>query len=474
MENNFSGVLQENLLTLLCFDPSSASIIKNTVEVGMYSSSIFREIAFEAADFFETFNTPIGEHLPDVFEEVLNGSDQRQASMYRQVFKNLYSTKDSINKEYILSSLSVFLKERRLTKGIAEAAKFLKDGNVEEAESIILSATKSGKLHSFDHGMFLSESPSKVLNHLRTSSPFIPMGIPYFDSISLGPAPKEIITILAPPSRGKTWFMVHIGKQCLLRRKNVLHISLEMSEEKIMTRYYQSLFSISRRKARNKVAILKRNKSNNFDGIEFTKITRPTFRNKGLASFIQGRMPSVLNRYRLLVKQFPTGSLTIKQLETYLDNIEREYKFIPDVLIVDYADLMHLDYKNIRVETGQVFRNLRGLMIERNLAGVTASQSNRESSESKWVTMKHMAEDYSKAATSDMVVSICQTPLERSLGLCRLFVAKNRDEEDSGTVLTTQGIPFGQFISDSVHITGADGEEYWKEIEKRPSLRRED
>lgn len=466
MEDKITGALQENLLTLLCFDAEAAPIIKNTIEVGLYSSDIFREVAYEAVDFHDTFGEPIGNHLPDAFEDVINGTDRRKGNLYRSVVTNLYATKDSINKEYVMSKLSRFVRDQQVTKAVTQAAKHLRGGDTEAAEEELLKGLRNQQLHAFDPGMFLSDSPIRVMKHLRSKTDFCSIGIPSFDEISLGPTRKELMTILGPTSKGKTWMFIHIGKHALLQQKNVLHLTLEMSEEKIMTRYYQALLSISRRKAINRVANLSFNKKGRFDGLEFSKVIRPTFKSKGLSRIIKKRTPSVLKRYRLLVKQFPTGTLTMKQLEAYLDNLDRENGFVPDVILLDYADLMKIDPRFLRIETGIVFKNLRGLMVERNIAGVTASQSNRAADDIKWVTLKHLAEDYSKAGTSDIVVTICQSINERRKGILRLFVPKNRDEEDNVTVLCTQGLSFGQFVLDSHRLEMRDADDYWSEVEQ--------
>lgn len=461
--DKITGALQENLLTLLCYDKAAAAIIKNVVELGLYSSDIYRDIAYEAITFYDTFGTPIGDHLPDAFEEVLEGRDRRKANLYTQVIRSLHDTKDSVNTEYVMSRLSAFVREQGLSKAVTEAAKYIRSGDIESAEGELLKGLRNRELEAFNPGMFLSESPPKVMAHLRSESNHIPIGIPALNQINFGPAPKELMLILAPTSRGKTWFMVHIGKYGLLQQKNVLHITLEMSEEKVMTRYYQSLLSISKRTSKNKVA-----QFNIIDGelkgIDFRIQTSPTFKSKNLSKFITKKIPSILNRYRLLVKQFPTGMLTLPMLESYLDLIEREHNFIPDMILLDYADLMEIDSRNLRIETGGLIKRLRGLMVERNIAGVTGSQGNRASEDAVWVTLQHLAEDYSKAATSDCVITICQTSKEKLSNLARLFVVKNRDEEDNITVLIAQGLQFGQFVLESFRIKRARYDQYEKEV----------
>ncbi|KKM00721.1 hypothetical protein LCGC14_1801570, partial [marine sediment metagenome] len=77
-----------------------------------------------------------------------------------------------------------------------------------------------------------------------------------------------------------------------------------------------------------------------------------------------------------------------------------------------------------------------------------------------------LAEDYSKAATSDCVISICQTVKEKAGSMARLFVAKNRDEEDGITVLIAQGLQFGQFVSESLQIRRSDYDQYKEDLDE--------
>lgn len=124
------------------------------------------------------------------------------------------------------------------------------------------------------------------------------------------------------------------------------------------------------------------------------------------------------------------------------------------MLIVDYADLMYLDAAHLRVDTGRVYKELRGLAVEYNIAVVTASQANRVGESVKLLTRKHLAEDFSKVAISDNVVTYNQTVREAKLGLARLYVDKARNDRRGDTVLITQNYNSGQFCLDSALLSG--------------------
>jgi len=280
--------------------------------------------------------------------------------------------------------------------------------------------------------------------------------------MGFGPAPGELMVILAGANRGKTWFMTHIGKSAIVRRLKVLHLSLEMSEEKMSQRYLQSFFAIGKRKAEASYPVFQMDEMGRMIDIKFNEIVRPTLMDsnieqvmsKKLDTFGSGRLP-------LWIKRFPTNSLNVRGLETYLDSMERYQHFVPDILIVDYADLMQIKADNLRVETGNLYKELRRIAVERNIAVVTASQANRLSEDAKVISLKHLAEDYSKAATADNIIAYCQTSDELKLNLARLFIAKARDEEREQSVLISQAYRVGQFCMGASHMSDA----YWDRVE---------
>ena len=60
----------------------------------------------------------------------------------------------------------------------------------------------------------------------------------------------------------------------------------------------------------------------------------------------------------------------------------------------------------------------------------TASQSNKEGSEKEVVGLTNMGESYAKAQVADVVLTLSRKETEKSTGMARLFVAKNRAGRD--------------------------------------------
>ena len=460
MSDLITGSLQENLLTLLVYDDQCCGLISNCVDVGLFESDFFKTIAREAFDYFRQFNKAPKDHIADILESKIDDpKNPRSGEVYKKILINLNSTKDSVDSDYVIHKLNDFVRKQTLKGAIVEAVEQVKKDDLDSAESVLTKALKS-QVQVFERGVQFTD-PSKSLEFFDNAIESYPTGIPHLDAEHIGPAPGQLFVILAPATRGKTWCMVNIGKACALQRLKVLHISLEMSEQRMAQRYMQSVFSISKRKAETTVNRFVHDELNRLTRFEVETITRPTLQDSDVKVDLKNKLTRMQNRFHLDIKRFPTGALTVQGLEVYLDSLERLYNYKPEVLLLDYADLMKLDYQNLRTSTGEIYKELRRIGVERNFAMVTASQANRLGEDSRVISLKHLAEDYSKAATADDIVCYCQTQQEKSLSLARIFVAKARNEENNQTILISQAYNIGQFCMDSTLIN----DRYWNLIQ---------
>lgn len=444
------GSLQENLLTLLCFDPEHAPIIDSVLDVELFGGSVFTDIAYRGSQFLRQFKEPAAEHLPDLFHDILYGGDSKQAALYSRVFENMAQVYDTINTGYVMSRLSGFVRKQKLVGTIVKAAQVVQQGSDEslaETELILSKGLRFG-VREFDAGALLNSDESfEVITH---EDPFHPLLIQPLDDVQMGPAPGTLLTFMSPPNKGKSWFLTHVGKVCAaVHRLRVVHVTLEMSREKQLRRYWQAYLSMPKS---NPEVVYPRllMEDGDFAGVKADRMSRlPIISTKGNKLLRKRAAALRPNQQQILVKQFPTSALTIMELNSWLDQLERTTGFIPHVLLLDYADLMKIASGSIREDTSVVYKDLRGIGVDRNMAVVTCSQSNRPGEDARLISLKHFAEDYSKAATSDYVLTYSQTPQEHKLGLARLYNAKNRDEEAQGTVLITQAYAAGQFVVDA-------------------------
>jgi len=152
------------------------------------------------------------------------------------------------------------------------------------------------------------------------------------------------------------------------------------------------------------------------------------------AEIVQARAKKFLNG-RLYVKSYPTRSSAVSTLRNHLSLLaSRDFK--PDLLIVDYGDIMRPERRlgEMRHEQAGIYEDLRALAGEFDCACWTASQTSKGALEKEVVDMGDFAEAFEKAAIIDAGVAFCQTEAERIDRKCRLFLAGLRNEEDGRSV----------------------------------------
>ena len=197
--------------------------------------------------------------------------------------------------------------------------------------------------------------------------------------------------------------------------------------------------------------------TNSIGSFEFTAkphTPKIAFDHSDVRDKLTDRMQRIPRLNRLVVKEFPTGSLTIRALHTYLDLLADTHGFAPDLLLLDYADLMKFtdSYRDFRLSLGNLYKELRGLAAERSIAVATVTQASRSASKSGKVGAEDVAEDWSKVATADTVLAYGSTAAERELGLARITVAAGRNDEDKFSIVVSQHYASGQFCLSSARL----------------------
>ena len=168
---------------------------------------------------------------------------------------------------------------------------------------------------------------------------------------------------------------------------NVLYISGEMREEMIMNRVDANHLNV----AVNDVAKMGKEKF-------MSRVEQLKQKSYG----------------RLVVKEFAPGSCTAIQIRNTVDELKMKKKFIPDVIICDYLQIM----ASYRMKYGQqnsyfyfkaVAEELRALAVETNTILWSACQFNRGGMNATEVGMEDIAESTAIAQTADGMWALIRT-----------------------------------------------------------------
>ena len=459
--------LQESILAALIFDDRAGAALAAQVRSEHFDES-YRVIAERVLAYRGKYGKAPGRaHLDDLFDKHL--FDQK--SRTRQLLMDLAGLSRSLNADYILSRANQFVREQNIKTALVASNSRWEQGGDDVAPSIesILYKALRYKAETFDAGVQLNDV-DRVLRFLdRGASDGIPLGIPELDHRGIMLRSGEMTLYVGGKGTGKSWACVHCTKQAVkLGDKNVLHVSCEMDEELVLERYIQSFFAAATDPDEFKQSLFKFNNSGKLEAIVEHK-TKPEYH------FYQPEIRSIIRSWikpfgsrlgQVFVKRFPSGALTLAELEGYLDFLDYEFKFLPDLLILDYPDLMSIDTRDYRHSLGRIFVDLRGLLVDRHMAGFFPTQSNRMGLRASKVSADMVSEDISKAFTADNVLTYSRTQEEKDRNLARLYVSHARGRRDGQTIVISQSYTTGQFVLPGGSML--QNEAYWDVLKANP------
>ncbi|HAW74852.1 MAG TPA: hypothetical protein DCW74_03850, partial [Alteromonas australica] len=139
---------------------------------------------------------------------------------------------------------------------------------------------------------------------------------------------------------------------------------------------------------------------------------------------------------KLVIKEFPTGTATVNTLRALMVQLKNYEEFEPDVVIVDYLELMRPVRENQHEYQAQqrIAEELRGLAMENKFLLWTATQTNRQGRAVKVITDAELGDSYGKIRTCDFAVSLNQSEEEFDNGRMRAYVVKSRNGRPRFTV----------------------------------------
>lgn len=456
------GTLQENLLTLLVHSDEHGKVVANLVDPALFEGD-YRIVAERACDYWARYGRAPRAHMADLLSDILESTHDRRGGTFRSILIEMLRLSEAINPKYAVDSLRVFVRMQRFQSAVLETARKLQSQRelalpeVEEMWGDLLRARDA----TFDRGASLNDT-DRLIDFLRNQATEFSVGIDELDSRGIAPMRGAVMLLIASTGIGKSWGLIHLAKRALMQRKKVFYGSLELSEGELLARFYQAFFGVTDRAPREPlfVSAIEKDAFGKLSDMtreeiepEFSFVDADGRVNDNLEDELETRRNLMQGKFKNIeIKRFPTRGLTVGQLRGYLDALEAATGFIPDVVILDYIGIMRTEVKDHRISLGRTFEDFRGMCVERNVAGITAQQMNRESGRTAKGGQINVAEDWSLIGTSDVCISLNATSVEKQYGLARLVVEKSRRTRDRFGILITQNYDTGQFVLESAPL----------------------
>jgi replicative DNA helicase len=375
----------------------------------------------------------------DIRDKVIR-SDIRPVAV--EAFKACFNpSADLSDGDAIAERVAEFVRHQAMQSTILEAVELLEKGDMERISEKVKAACEIGINTDGDEYDYFSEIESRTAERAdKKAGKLPPTGITTghveIDKLlyHMGWGRKELAVLLGGPKSGKTTALINFAKAASLAGYNVFYATCEVSSRIIAERMDATMSD--------------------------TEVKALVDRMHDVAGKIKATMPRA---GVIKIHEYPSGTLTPSQLKARIERYKSP-RMMPDgsvappiqfdIVIVDYADIMAPDFRTQdTIENSKsVYLALRALAAEENVAMLTATQGNREGSKAVVLKGEHVADDYNKVRTVDIMISINVSDEERANGEARLYFAASRNQEGGMTVFIKQDLSRMKFIASIVRI----------------------
>ena len=310
------------------------------------------------------------------------------------------------NYEWLMNEFEQFSRHKGLERAILKSADLLEKGEYGPVEKMIKDAVQISLQK--DMGTDYFEDPRARLEGLKNSNGQVSTGWPSVDKKLYGGFNRGELNIwCAASGGGKSLFLANLGCNWALAGLNVLYLTFELSESLVAMRMDSMMTGIATREV-----------FKNLDEVE-------------LKVKMMGKQSGSIQ-----IKYMPSGK-TCNDLRAYLKEYQVKKGFKPDILLIDYLDLMmpmsvKVSPSDLFVKDKYVAEELRNLAMETQAIVVTASQLNRSAVEEIEFDHSHISGGLSKIQTADNVIGIFTSRAMKERGRYQIQFMKTRNSSGVG------------------------------------------
>jgi len=310
--------------------------------------------------------------------------------------------------QWLLDKTEEWCKDKAIYNAVMNTIKIIDDKDSKQEKGVIpkllSDALAVGFSTNIGHDYF--ENIDEQFEYYHKKEKKLEFDLELFNKITRGGIKTKTLTvILAGTNVGKSLCLSHFAAGFLSGGKNVLYITLEMSEPQIRARIDSNLLNI---------------KMEDLENIPETNYKEKLNR---LRSKTQGH---------LIIQEYPEVSAHVGHFRHLLNELNLKKNFKPDVIIVDYLNLALSN----RIKPGtiansytyilSVAQEIRGLAKEFDVPCISATQTNRHGQNNTDLDFEDVSESHGLSATCDYIFGMTTTEELDKLDQVMFKQIKNR------------------------------------------------
>ena len=432
--------LEQTILKNLIYNENYMRKVLPFLKEEYFSSKTEKNLYKEIFTFVEKYNnTPNVEALSLSMQD-MKGVTEEEFTQINEYLETIEKNKNEESKlDWLIDKTEKFCQEKAIYNAVLNSIHILDGKDKVHDKGAIPKILSDALSISFDSSVghdYLEDWDSRYDFYHRVEEK-ISFDLEYFNKITKGGLPSKTLNIaLAGTGVGKSLFMCHVASACLVQGKNVLYITMEMSEEKIAERIDANLLNVS------------------LDSLQDLSKDMYDKKVKRVKDMTVGK---------LIIKEYPTASASSSHFRTLLNELNLKRNFIPDIIFIDYLNICC----SSRIKPGSnvnsytyvkaIAEELRGLAVEYNVPVVSATQTTRSGFTSSDPGLEDTSESFGLPATADLMFALISSEELENMNQIMVKQLKNRYSDPTSHKRFVLGIDRAKMRLYDVEQSAQDG-----------------
>lgn len=421
---------EQVLVTSMVVSTEFLNKIEPVLEVRFFDSPYAKLVATWVLEFHKATKKAPGANISQIYQRKcpdLTEEDGEMVGKFLTSISEKHSQQESFNVQYAYDNAVRWLKLQSAKRLLEKLSSAVSEGNTLNTEKIIGDYRRIKTMSSV--GVDVTKNACALFDAINSQDELL---FEFSGDLGkvIGPVNRgAFLAFGAPPKRGKSWMLYHTAQRAMQSGLKVVFVSLEMTEKQSLRRLWQMICGAPIRTGSYVRSLF-------VEGDDGWRIEASSRKYRGLDEWTkqeieEAQRKAIVNSRGGQIKlfTFPTRSFSVADLLVLVENLENYDNWIPDVIVVDYADIMKSGSqdKDERNKLNEIWLALRGLAQLRHIAVVSASQSGRETLKGKDNQASDVSEDIRKIAHVSGFATLNQTSEEKAVGIMRVSCDIRRD-----------------------------------------------
>jgi len=383
----------------------------NVVKSRFFDSPDIKKLYEISFEFYERYNKkPTRQQVRELVKSKGLNEDlsEEKVDLIYEVNMNEYDA------EWLRESAEAWVEYKNLDTSVHDLISYLKTTKigVENVKDVVQNAKalindRNNIQFGFDEGLDFFNPDS----HIQPTSDTFSTGYPYMDLVLGGGFyTKALFCFIGEMKIGKSIWLANIAANSVRLGYNTAVLSLEMRDRKLVKRLGANLLNINMKEYANAaqdIATMKR---------KLSTVGHDTLQTPG----------------KLSVKEFPTSSAGVPDIERWLQKMEEMKGIKYKVIVLDYINILknwrNPNSENMYMKIKQIAEDLRAMAMRNEWAIITATQVNRSGFGSTDLNATNISESAALGHTVDAMFGIIQDEIMHANREYILKLIANRDD----------------------------------------------